>query len=982
MDVDVHIAEISDLDEKCAFRLKRRQVWIVESGRLDVFLVSVNSDQIAGRRTHLFRVPEGDPLFGFAGDGLPSDLHLVAVGNEETRLTTVSRGSLNDYPAESEEGSLVESGRDPDDTSEKKSLALHLVNQWIGTLGGVLQDEGLSPTDYEELSTGGERSVAAGTNLRPRGGLVWIRHLDGQSRFMGADDLLIGSETPFLPVTGQLWVETETDCGISVKEGADIADWETLWNGVDRFHELFLRKAVQDLALERTREQEKFNEQIANRQSTVQGALRRIASVFKTSEQDYSESVEDDPMLAACKAIGTHLDIEIEGPPDRERGEAYEEDPLQCIARASGVRIRKVALRGRWWEEDSGPLLGRTEDEGKPVALLPTSPSEYELFDPETGKRTTVDEETVRELHPFAFTFYRPLPDEELSLRDILDFGLASCRKDLLVVLLAGAGGGLLSMATPIVTEQIISDVIPASDRGQLFQLALALIVAAVVSGLFRLTKSIALVRVQGQMRRSTQAAVWDRLLKLPLSFFREYSAGELAKRTMGIGQIQQILSGPTLNTILGAVFSVFNLGLLFYYSVELALWGTLLCAIAGGVIVAGNYAQLKYQREITDLSNQISDILLQFLDGISKLRVAGAEANAFSIWARQFSRKRSLQFKKRRIQNGLTTFNKVFPLFSLLVIFAVAIPMVTGDQQTIRTGDFVAFTAALTAFLAPLLATNSALAQVLQVIPLYENAKPILETLPEVQPSSTDPGELKGAIEVRHVSFRYNDDDPLVINDVSLQIAPGELVAFVGPSGSGKSTLLNLLLGFEQPESGSIYYDDQDMSGVDIRALRRQIGVVLQDGQLMPGDLYTNIVGSSMASREEAWEAARMAGIAEDIEEMPMGMNTVVTQGGSNLSGGQKQRLMIARAVVNHPQILFFDEATSDLDNKTQSAVNESLERLQATRIVVAHRLSTIRNADRIYVLEDGSLVEKGPYDELLAQNGLFATLAKRQLA
>lgn len=275
-----------------------------------------------------------------------------------------------------------------------------------------------------------------------------------------------------------------------------------------------------------------------------------------------------------------------------------------------------------------------------------------------------------------------------------------------------------------------------------------------------------------------------------------------------------------------------------------------------------------------------------------------------------------------------------------------------------------------------------SVIGYAVQIVPLYERARPILQTPPEVDPAKTVPGDLSGEVELSHVSFRYQADGPLVLDDVSVQVRPGEFIAFVGPSGAGKSTIIRLLLGFETPAAGSIYYDRDDLDGLDRQALRRQIGVVLQDGKLMPGDVFSNIVGSAPLTLEDAWDAAQLAGLEDDIHDMPMGMQTVIGEGGGTLSGGQRQRLMIARAVVSRPRILLLDEATSALDNRTQAAVSRSLERLKATRIVVAHRLSTIRNADCIYVLDGGHIVQRGSYADLIQQPGMFADLAKRQLA
>ena len=278
------------------------------------------------------------------------------------------------------------------------------------------------------------------------------------------------------------------------------------------------------------------------------------------------------------------------------------------------------------------------------------------------------------------------------------------------------------------------------------------------------------------------------------------------------------------------------------------------------------------------------------------------------------------------------------------------------------------------------LMTLSEAALGILRVIPIYERLRPILEEPAEVEEGRQHPGELSGAIEVSHLHFRYEKDGPLIIDDVSFRIEPGEFVAFVGGSGSGKSTIMRMLLGFERPEAGTIYYDNQDLNSLDLRAVRQQVGVVLQDSQLLPTDIFRNIVGTSSKTVDDAWAAAEAAGLADDIKAMPMGMHTMISQGGGTFSGGQRQRLMIARAVVDKPRILFLDEATSALDNQTQAHVTESMAQLHATRIAVAHRLSTIVDADRIFVLEKGVIVETGSYDELVALGGYFTELVKRQ--
>jgi len=388
---------------------------------------------------------------------------------------------------------------------------------------------------------------------------------------------------------------------------------------------------------------------------------------------------------------------------------------------------------------------------------------------------------------------------------------------------------------------------------------------------------------------------------------------------------------------------------------------------------------QVHVQRQVNEMMNDVSSTTFQLMSGIAKLRVASAEERAFAYWSRLFADFRRRSFLARRIQNRLVVFNAGYAIVAPAIIFA-AIGIIRGGDFPVPT--FLTFNVAFLLFLSSTLQLTGTGITLLNVIPMFEKLQPILQSRPEVRSDLADPGELRGRLEVSRLTFAYEAGQPPVLHDVSFSAEPGEFVALVGPSGCGKSTLLRMLLGFETPDSGSIQYDGQDLRTLDVGAVRRQCGVVLQQGQLFAGDILSNIVGSSTFTVEDAWEAAEMAGMREDIEHMPMGMNTLLSEGASTLSGGQRQRLMIARALLARPRIIFFDEATSALDNRTQSIVTESMRRLNATRIVIAHRLSTIKDADRIVVLEGGRVMQMGTYDELITQEGLFRSLASRQIA
>jgi len=712
-------------------------------------------------------------------------------------------------------------------------------------------------------------------------------------------------------------------------------------------------------------------------QRLERAALAQLAAVVEA--QPAAPQVQErgeEPLLAACRLVADRLGIAVT-PGVGLRGRKSR-ILVTDIARTSRFHTRRVHLAGLWWRQDNGPLLGFRAEDDSPVALLPTSAQSYELVDPVAGTRMAVTAAVAGTLNGFAHTFYRPLPDGVHGAWGLVCFGLQHCGRDLRRLLLFALAVGLLGMVTPLATGILFDVIVPQSDRSQLVVVCVGLLVGAVAAALFQLSRDIALVRLEGKMSGTIESGIWERLLSLPAPFFRRFAAGDLAARAMGVATIRQNLSEVVVSTLFGSVFSLLNLGLLFFLDVRLALVACVLVVLVLGMIGLSAYLQLPLQRAVFNIRGNIAGMLLQFLTGIARLRVAAAEERALARWARDFSEQKRFAYRARLLANHFAVCHAVVPLLCTLAVFASVGAL--GDEGPAQ-GAFLTFNAAFAQIVVALGMLNSAANAVLKVIPMKERLRPILETAPEVTPVQSDPGELSGEIDISRASFRYQPDGPWVLDDISLHIKPGTFVAFVGPSGAGKSTLLRLLLGLESPQTGSISYDRQELARLDAHGLRRQIGVVMQNGRLMAGDLLSNIVGSSLATLDDAWEAARRSGLDEDLRQMPMGMHTVVTEGGGALSGGQRQRLLIARALVSKPRILLFDEATSALDNRTQAIVSRSLEELRATRIVVAHRLSTIRKADLICVLKGGQIVQQGTYEELMRQAGLFRELARRQL-
>lgn len=750
---------------------------------------------------------------------------------------------------------------------------------------------------------------------------------------------------------------------------------EDLWPALDAAHREIVAEVDASSQALLDAELQRLEQKKAAEADALVRSLKQIATIAEPVGPGGAGLGTDDPLLAACQIIGQHMGVEVREPADY-RQVAWP-DPVGAIARSSGLHVRRVLLADQWWRDDNGPLLGFDSADNSPVALIPEPPTRTVQIRPLSGTKVKVDARVAAGLQPQAYCFYSGFPASALTARQVFRFGLPGTRADWLTIAGLGLAGALLGMLVPIATGLIFSHIIPGGQRDQLLLAVSVLAACAVVMALFDIVRGIAIHRVETRMGTRVEVGIWDRLLSLPASFFRNYAAGDLAMRAMGINAIRQVLTDAAMTGVVSFAFSMVSFGLLFYFDRLLAMIALLLFGLVLAVTTISAVRQLKLRRAYYAQRGQTAGIVLQLLSGISRLRVAGAENRALAYWSRFYSHQMRLSFRAQSVSNKLAAFLDALPVLGSLAVFAAVVWL----SSSLSIGTFLAFNAAFAQILYSAVLLSSAVGSLIEVIPLFEQARPILSSIPEGRKSSRQPIALSGDIEINHVSFRYRPDSPLVLDDVTLHIRPGEFVALVGPSGAGKSTILRMLLGFEAPTSGSIYFDREDLMGLDLPAVRRQMGVVLQNSELTPGDILSNITRSFQYTQQQAWEAAMLTGLDQDIQEMPMGVYTVVSEGECTLSGGQRQRLLITRAIVSKPNILLFDEATSALDNISQAKVAESLERLKATRIVVAHRLSTIINADRICVIDRGKLVQEGTFRELIEQPGPFAELAKRQM-
>ncbi len=651
-------------------------------------------------------------------------------------------------------------------------------------------------------------------------------------------------------------------------------------------------------------------------------------------------------------------------------------DQLEYLMRPSGIMRRTVILNGAWYKDSVGALLGILKDDGTPVALLPCGLSGYRFFDDKTGKWIRINKTTADLIDDEAICFYKPLPLKKLDIKDLLAY-MMQCLSTADFVLLGAASlaVALLGLFIPKLQSIIYGPVIKSTSMQLLLAVFSFLICVNLSQILITVTKELIIGRIGSKITVNAQAATMMRLLSLPAKFFKEYASGDLAARMGYINLFCGMLTEAVLSTGLASLFSLVYITQMIHYGPGLVVPGLVVLACTVLLSFITTIGQIGISRRQMELAAKESGLEYSLLTGIQKIRLAGAEKRAFAKWADAYTKEAKLLYDPPAFLKISGVISNCIALVGTIVIYYYTI------KTNVLLADYYAFNNAYGMVMGAFASLVGMAGTFAQIKPMLDMLKPILETVPEVSENKKVVTKLSGSIELNNVSFRYTESDPLVIDNMSLKIRPGQYVAIVGTTGCGKSTLMRLMLGFETPQKGAIYYDGKDLSSLDLKSLRQHIGTVMQNGKLFQGDIYSNIVISAPTlTMDEAWEAAEKSGIADDIRAMPMGMHTVISEGSGGISGGQKQRLMIARAIAPKPKILMFDEATSALDNITQKIVSDSLDALKCTRIVIAHRLSTIRQCDRIIVLDKGKIIEDGTYEELISQNGFFAQLVERQ--
>ena len=720
-----------------------------------------------------------------------------------------------------------------------------------------------------------------------------------------------------------------------------------------------------------------FENQIEERREADQRLLEdsfiEVAGVV-LGRRDGAEFI--DKRIITKDSIDEILKIFHYKPVDIPEHITNDNEKLDYCLRMYGIMRRNVELKKGWYKNAFGPILAYTKDGKTPIALKPGKLGGYVYNDPDTGKKVIVSAKRSKLFDTEAICFYRPLPQKKLKIRDLLIY-MQRCisMSDVAFLVIATVAVSLIGLLMPRITKALTGPILLSGKEVLLIGVAITTVCFSVSSQLMNSVKELVSKRLEIKTSVQVQAAMMMRIMSLPVSFFGNYSPGELKKRSMAVNQLCSIFLGMIVSTGITSVTSLVYVTQIFAFAPSLVIPALSVVLVTLVFSVMTTIVQIRIQKKQMELAAKESGISYSMISGIQKIKLAGAEKRFFAKWLSTYTKSARLAYNPPAIIKLNTVITLAITVISNIVIYYIAIR--SGLDQSTYFAFNSAYSMLSTAFLA---LTTTAL-QAAQVKPILEMAEPFLTAEPETGDNKEIVNTISGALEMNHVSFRYSEDTPYILDDMSIKIRSGEYVAIVGRTGCGKSTLIRLLIGFQKPEKGAVYYDGKDINTLDMGSLRRKIGTVMQSDGLFQGDIYSNIVISAPElTLDDAWEAAETAGIADDIRSMPMGMNTIISEGQGGISGGQKQRLMIARAIAPKPKLLIFDEATSALDNKTQKQISEALDEMHCTRIVIAHRLSTIRHCDRIMVMDKGHIIEDGTYDELIELGGYFAELVDRQ--
>ena len=944
-------------------------VWFIDRGVVDLFLAEFKDGVQRSAPQHLLRCEAGRLLPGVAPDrqddnGNETTLSLVAKGLPGTLLKRLPASLLSEvHPAE---------------------LARQ-VDTWLTAMTDTLSRFVTHLPRPTALAEPGLNQSLAPCTLSVRRGVVWVSELSlGASLFMDVVDpaQLAGAGGPheaLIPLTPTNWLTLFDEATVSGKSTKTLAQQGMLLPALASFHALALnlerlnrRLAVADDAnLER--------ERASSRRTAETAARQRLFNIYDLPI-DRDARVEDTALADALQIIGRHEGIDFRIPARSRPSDTP--IGLADVLDASGVRARRVRLNtgGNWWRGDSSALLAFRAGDGQPVALVPGMFGRYREVDPVTKRNVRVTAERAGALQQEAWMFYRPFPPAQVKPADLLRIAMHGSGADLLRLTLAGLPGGLVKLLPALALGFVANHVAAGGSAGALYAVAAALALFGLLGALLHLLQGSAMMRLEGRSASRVEAAFWDRLMRLPSSILHHHPAGDLAMSGMTFQNLRDGLRGVVTDSLLSLIFLLPVFGVIFFYDATLGIIALVFSLVSLLVAIAIGSSQVAPYGRMISAVRRVAGRLFQIVEGIAKLRVENAEGSAFAIWARDYREQKRAEIELGALEGHARAFAAALPFLAAgVLLFAV---VAVGDRN-VPVGDFLVVYTVFIVFQSAIARLGESFGAVASMLPALDQVRPLLATVPETAAEGEPVERLGGEILFDRISFRYDPDGPLILDDVTMRARPGEFIAIAGESGAGKSTLFRLALGIDRPSAGAVYYDGRDLRHLNLKQVRRKVGAVPQTVRLHPQDIWDNIVAHHEApTTDEVWQTTRAAGIEKEIKAMPMGMMTMVGAGGAVLSGGESQRVTIARSLLDSPRVMLLDEATNWLDNENQAEVMKNLTRLASTRIVIAHRLSTLQQADRIYVLQAGKVVQTGSFNDLMEEEGVFRDLVKRQIA
>ncbi len=932
-------------------------VWLVEGAAIDVFGAAITDDGMQSPLKHFVRLQPGQLAFGVDDNG--HRLGFVAKGLKGAHLRRISLSAMLDAIAQSHQADAI---------------AAELVVQcdsWIESLSNAVAREfETRPYTEQRLSPG--NPIASGIASVDQN-VLWVVGNNLDVTFLDLVDTVKG-ELGMAAVTRHTWIHLHSTQSVACRTSSEFEIGELVTVAMRKFHRAILEAETVHQRLLLADDANLQVEQVSLRRQAKAQARRRLANLSETGvdPEDDGSALEQ-----ALRMIGKYEGFQIKIP--RIAGNTI--PTLRDYCDASGLRVRevKLAAEDRWWLGDSCAMLAFRRKDDHPVVLIPRHAGRYQVVDAATGRSVDADARTAQDLYRACILYGGLKGHGSAGLRDLFQAASNHLAYDLTRLVSFGILGGVLALAPAVAVSVLIEEIIPSGDAATLMQFSAVLVGIALVTAFSFVLRGTALMRLEGRLTARLGSALWDRLLRLRLAFFRKYNAGELAARLNVFQDLRDYVSEVAAEAVLSTLFLLPAFALLFFFDPLLGLVFVILGMAALAVTAIFFVLHVDPQRRYMRTSHRMMGEIFQFLNGIAKVRTCGAEDSAFASWAEHYRKCKKSEIRLHFLSEHLSAFNAGLPAFVSALLFWVVAAQETG---ALTIANFLAVHTAAMIFCMSIIMLGNCAREVAFVKPACEQITPILASSPAGSSRSGKIHGLQGEILLDKVGYEFPDSGGRLLHDVSIHAKPGELVGIVGESGAGKTTILRIALGLEEPSSGAVYYDGKSLAQLDIATFRRQLGVVTQDSALQSGNILENIIGKGNAlTVDDAWHAAHLAAIDEEIRAMPMGLYTSVDENSTTLSGGQCQRIRIAAALAHRPRIIFLDEPTSWLDAKTQTQALKGIEESAGTRIVIAHRLSTIRNADRIYVLQAGTVTQVGSFDELMAKQGLFRKLAKRQM-